>query len=61
MVKLQWLQVLYFAIHTLFHNGETFKFQKLVQKALIKSRVKAQTKVKPTQIAMKSAVTFIPN
>ena len=52
-------QVHYFAIHTLFPNGETFNSRKLVQEALVKSGVKAQSKGKPTQTAIKSAVKHI--
>lgn len=52
-------QVHYFAIHTLFPNGETFKPRKLVQDALGKSGLKAQSELKPTQTAIKSAVKHI--
>lgn len=52
-------QVHYYAIHYLFPSGETFKAQKLLKEALIESGVKTQSKVKPRQKAIKTAVKHI--
>ena len=52
-------QVHYFATHTLFPGGETCKTHKLVQEALIESGLKAQSKMKPMQTAIKAAVKHI--
>ena len=49
-------QVPYFAIHTLFPNGDTVKPQKIVQDIVRKSGLKAQGKLKPNETAIKSAV-----
>ena len=49
-------QVHYYAIHNFFPSGETFKTRKLLKEALIESGVKTQSKVKPTQKAIKTAV-----
>ena len=52
-------QVHYYAIHNFFPSGETFKTRKLLKEALIESGVKTQSKVKPTQKAIKTAVKHI--
>ena len=52
-------QVHYYAIHNLFPSGETVKSQKLLKEALIESGAKTQSKVKPTQKAIKTAVKHI--
>lgn len=49
----------YYAIHNFFPSGETFKTRKLLKEALIESGVKTQSKVKPTQKAIKTAVKHI--
>lgn len=52
-------QVHYYAIHNLFPSGETFKSRKLLKEALIESGVKTESKVKPTQKTIKTAVKHI--
>ena len=52
-------QVHYYGIHNFFPSGETFKTQKLLKEALIESGVKTQSKVKPTQKAIKTAVKHV--
>ena len=49
----------YYAIHNFFPSGETFKTRKLLKEALIESGVKTQSKVNPTQKAIKTAVRHI--
>ena len=52
-------QVHYYATHNLFPSGETFKSQKLLKGAIIESGMKTQSKAKPTQKAIKTAVKHI--
>ena len=52
-------QVHYYAIHNFFPSGEAFKTRKLLKEALIESGVKTQSKAKPTQEAIKTAVKHI--
>ena len=52
-------QVHYFAIHTLFSNGDTVKPRKIVQDIVRKSGLKAQSKLKPNETAIKYAVKHI--
>ena len=52
-------QVHYFAIHTLFPNGDTVKPRKIVQDIVRKSGLKAQSKLKPNETAIKYAVKHI--
>ena len=49
----------YFAVHTLFANGDIVKPQKTVQDVLGKSGLMAQSKFKPDQTAVKCAVKHI--
>ena len=49
----------YYAIHNLFPKGETVKSQKLLKEALIESGAKTQSKVKPMQKAIKTAIKHI--
>ena len=49
----------YFAIHTLFPNGDTVKPRKIVQDIVRKSGLKAQSKLKPNETAIKYAVKHI--
>ncbi|CAH3157193.1 unnamed protein product, partial [Pocillopora meandrina] len=49
----------YYAIHNIFHRRETFKTRKLLKEVLIESGVKTQSKVKPTQKVIKTAVKHI--
>ena len=46
----------YYAIHNIFPRRETFKTRKLLKEVLIESGVKTQSKVKPTQKVIKTAV-----
>ena len=52
-------QVHHFAIQSFFPNGAKLKPQKLVQNVLVENASKANSKVKPTQKDMKSAVKHI--
>ena len=49
----------YYAIHNIFPRRETFKTRKLLKEVLIESGVKTQSKVKPTQKVIKTAVKHI--
>ena len=53
-------QVHHFAMQSFFPNGAKLKPQKLVQNVLAENASKANSKVKPTQKDMKSAVKHIP-
>ena len=52
-------QVHHFAMQSFFPNGAKLKPQKLVQNVLAENASKANSKVKPTQKDMKSAVKYI--
>ena len=52
-------QVHHFAMQSFFPNGAKLKPQKLVQNVLVENASKANSKVKPTQKDMKSAVKHI--